>query len=75
VNALEIDRTTLTSLRLESGLMPIPERRALHVAQAHERRIDRVARLHTVDDRFGECVEDGHQWPCPTLIALGVTGD
>lgn len=75
MSALDYDRTTLADLRLESGLMPVPERRALHVAQAHQRRIDRVAALHTIDDRFGECTECGHAAPCPTLLALGVTGD
>lgn len=72
ITALEIDRRILESMRIESALLPIVERRAMHLAEAHQRRIDKAAALHTPDDRFGECRECGHEWPCPTSRVGGV---
>lgn len=73
ITALEIDRRILESMRIESALLPSVERRAMHLAEAHQRRIDKVAGLHTPDDRFDDCRECGHHFPCPTVIALGIT--
>jgi hypothetical protein len=68
---LEHDRQTLALLARWSGELIVVERRALHLAQSLQRRIDRALELHAADTQ-GSCLEDGAPWPCPTVVRLGI---
>ena len=68
--ALERDREVLDRLGRTSADMVVVERRALHLAQSFQRRIDRALELHA-PDTSGDCLECGQLWPCVTVLRLG----